>query len=849
MQDAHNGSTKTPASADSSQDTAPTQGVNPLQVDTDLAKAAMNYARLGYFVFPCQPGGKDPAVGGGFKAASNDPETVAAFWNRNPEANIGIWPAGSGHVVLDIDTKGNAGGAESFEALKLMYGDLPDGTPGVLTPSGGFHVWLSIPEGKDAPGNRPAAQGIDVRSANGYVIAPPSRTSAGEYAPREGTPDLGAPSSTPVIPDVWFGSLSRKANKAPKAADAEGGGDAVDLPDDIERAEAYAEHTAPPAIEGEGGSEQTFKVACAIRDMGLSLDENFRVMCEFYNPRCEPQWDEDQDGTGPEYLMGRVASAYKNARNTEAGTCSTRHAHKSFEQYADPDAQIPQRKTQTGTKLAVVQDGGTPANPKDNGPAGAPKNVKVVHPNPQTLPDRVTEIAPGCVLPDDLPPIPVKTDDDGKIMVRSAYTAMKFVEALGLDPAFNLRSGRAELRAGKRALKAPLASRVGGQFYADGEQTKAALSRLSEAVLGVSIAGTQVSEAAVELAALNAYDPVVEKLQSLEWDGTPRLDTMMPDLFGTEDTAYYRHVGRLMLLGAVGRAFHPGCKFDYLVVLQSSEQGYGKSTAIKILGAPWAVEGIKLRNEAVETVTQLQGSWIAELSELGGLSRTGINDVKDFLSLGEDTVRMKYAAYAEKRPRDFIMIGTTNENDFLTDPTGHRRFLPVKCGMIDTGALRVQRDQLLAEAVHTFKALQAEAIANAHDAEHRAEFESYGPPLVMPRELADEIAKMHAGFEDAPEWDEDLDQFLAEGYDAWKSGSMKPQELDPVSLPDPKTHRRVRFKQIEEFLELKGLASGRDQSRLSRTVAKVMKRKGWVQSRLRDSKGYQFRVYVAPDAE
>ena len=307
-----------------------------------LINAALEYARRGFHVFPVRPGGKDPLVRGGFKSATTDPETVRQWWTDHPQANIGVWPGGSGHVVLDIDVKENAGGENSLDILALMYGDLPDDAPVVETPSGGWHIWLTLPWDAELPGNRPAAQGVDVRSANGYTILPPSVTDAGAYQSRPGTPALERPGSAPVVPATWcagaFASAGgRSAASNPDELDRDIPAVDLDDPADINRAETYAS-TVAPAVAGDGGDLHTYKVACTIRDFGLSQAENFRVMAEIFNPRCEPPWDDRPDGTGPEALATKVGSTYRNALSESPGTVSSNAVRSGFDVYADPNA-------------------------------------------------------------------------------------------------------------------------------------------------------------------------------------------------------------------------------------------------------------------------------------------------------------------------------------------------------------------------------------------------------------------------------------------------------------------------------------------------------------------------------
>ena len=323
---------------------------------TDLATAAQEYARQGFHIFPVRPGGKDPLVSGGFKAATTDPETVARWWTEWPTANIGVWPGGSGKLVLDVDVKGDAGGAASLDALKLMYGDLPEGAPVIETPSGGWHVWLTLPWDAELPGNKPAAKGVDVRSANGYTILPPSRTDAGVYAARRGTPALVRPGSAPMIPDAWrTGALASAGGRAAdNRADATQDAPDLDHPEDIERAENFAANIAPPAIAGENGNDTTYTVACRLRDLGLSQAEGLRIMDEIYNERCEPPWPLTSQDRETKSLTEIVTNAFRYAKAATPGKAKADVALEGFAKYAQPAD-----TTSTGKAKSLTQGGKT----------------------------------------------------------------------------------------------------------------------------------------------------------------------------------------------------------------------------------------------------------------------------------------------------------------------------------------------------------------------------------------------------------------------------------------------------------------------------------------------------------
>jgi hypothetical protein len=162
------------------------------------AQAAADFAAAGFSIFPLLPGEKRPhkLAPNGFKDASADPEQIAAWWREAPKANVGLWPGGSGLLVLDVDVKKGAGGLESLASLEAQHGPLP-ACPVVETPSGGLHYYFRVPAGRtfdNKTGSLP--KGIDVRSASGYVVAPPSWSVAEKkaYRWREGAGlDLGFP--------------------------------------------------------------------------------------------------------------------------------------------------------------------------------------------------------------------------------------------------------------------------------------------------------------------------------------------------------------------------------------------------------------------------------------------------------------------------------------------------------------------------------------------------------------------------------------------------------------------------------------------------------------------------------
>ena len=177
------------------------------------------------------------------------------------------------------------------------------------------------------------------------------------------------------------------------------------------------------------------------------------------------------------------------------------------------------------------------------------------------------------------------------------------------------------------------------------------------------------------------YHPIREYLDSLpEWDGIPRVDTLLIDYFGAEDSRYVRAVTRKTLCGAVSRVLHPGIKFDTMLVLNGS-QGIGKSTLIAKLGGEWFSDSLSL-NDTKDTKTaaeKLQGYWILEIGELAGLRKAEEETLRGFITRQNDIYRAAFGRRATPHLRQCIFIGTTNaENGYLRDTTGNRRFWPVK---------------------------------------------------------------------------------------------------------------------------------------------------------------------------
>ena len=199
----------------------------------------------------------------------------------------------------------------------------------------------------------------------------------------------------------------------------------------------------------------------------------------------------------------------------------------------------------------------------------------------------------------------------------------------------------------------------------------AALRYYLERVYGLN-GKDRIFDAVNVVAQENGFHPVRDYLNECVWDGEPRVDTLLVDYLGAEDNAYTRAVTRKTLVAAVARIFRPGCKFDYMLTLRG-RQGIGKSAIIAKLGGPWFSDTFTTM-QGKEAYEQVQGVWLMEVGELAGMRKSEAETIKLYISKQRDRFRPAYGRRLQEFPRQCVFIGTTNEEQFLRDATGNRRF-------------------------------------------------------------------------------------------------------------------------------------------------------------------------------
>lgn len=224
------------------------------------------------------------------------------------------------------------------------------------------------------------------------------------------------------------------------------------------------------------------------------------------------------------------------------------------------------------------------------------------------------------------------------------------------------------------------------------------------------MARATLEEAVNMVARRHAWHPVRERLERVRgtWDGAKRLPRWLAHCCGGEHEAersatraeYLKLAGTWFVMAMCARVLTPGCKFDYMLILESPRQGQGKSTTARVLGGDWFADtGLKLDDK--DSFQNLQGIWVYEWAELDSLSKADVRKVKNFVSSDKDRFRASYDRRARDYPRQCVFVGTTNEKHYLTDTTGNRRFWPVSVTRpVDLDWLRANLDQMLAEALH-----------------------------------------------------------------------------------------------------------------------------------------------------
>lgn len=370
-----------------------------------------------------------------------------------------------------------------------------------------------------------------------------------------------------------------------------------------------------------------------------------------------------------------------------------------------------------------------------------------------------------------------------------------------------------------------LRSTAGGDLWTDSHS--AAVRAVLEAPdrqggYGVKVSQRDLNDAIDIVAQENVFHPVQDYLTGLRWDGVQRATGLFVDYVGSPDDAYHREAAMLWLLGAVVRVFEPGHKFDFVPILEGL-QGKRKSTFFRLLAKDWFAELEGDFHNTQQMVEKMQGAWIMEIPELQGFSKAEVTTIKGFVSRQTDKTRLSYDRRARDFHRQCVFGGSTNENEYLRDSTGGRRFWPIECRVkeIDTDRLAANVDQIWAEIMVMYR-------------EWRARF---GPaaslPLYMKNDASADIAKKMQ----ESRRQQGSDDVLAARVEEWLSQPIGSElGLDDLEGEEPRYRESICLPEIWEQMMDRDINNytDRDQQLLGRAMRRV---EGWAPTGEREKFG------------
>jgi hypothetical protein len=385
-----------------------------------------------------------------------------------------------------------------------------------------------------------------------------------------------------------------------------------------------------------------------------------------------------------------------------------------------------------------------------------------------------------------------------------------------------------------------LSNPINGDFWIDSHDSAIRImfeAPSTQGGYGIKVTDRDLKAGIDAAAQKNAFHPVQQKLKSFVWDGIPRAEQMFIDFLGCPNTPYHREAALMTLVGAVARVFEPGHKFDFVPILEGI-QGKGKTTFIRTLAMDWYSELTGDISDVQEMVEHMQGSWIMEIGELSSMHKSEVNDLKAFVSRTEDKTRLAYGKRAMVFPRQCIFIGSTNDNEYLRDQTGGRRFWPIKChieGEIDNERFHGIVHQYWAEALTIYLAMRASK-----------------PHGDLPLYLRDEIAAKEAMLMQESRRVETSEDVLSGLIAAWLERPVDDETgFDDLDTTAPKQYRQETCT-AEIWERVMGGKQGNIPQNESIKIGRAMTILGWprTENGVRDrplNKIYgKTRVYVRP---
>jgi predicted P-loop ATPase len=677
-----------------------------------------------------------------------------------------ITPAGV--LVIDIDpkTKNDETGENGWTAFIRLQTDLGIGAGDLNTftvrtrtyPNGeqGLHYYFSIPTGLNLYQGLKQYPGVQIHIKGTYHVGPGSihPDTKETYIVVNGSPKKLK--EAPIqLTTAYMRNLERHS------------GSVVEFTDDEETQGRFIDFlkTRDPAVQGSGGEKWTYLTAAAGRDFNLSEGVTYQLMWDIWNPTCSPPWDEKG-------LAKKVANAYNYAKD------SAGNMHKSamFDKVERPATQTADKETREhqrklDRRMADIK-AGIHWKTKD-------KKWK-----------RTREI--------EEPELENALVNVTNHFFRPHYGTYE-------SELYNLVRFDTFTKKIEVTRPAPWHGPDRGKYWTDMDTTN--LQNWLSAVKGWDPPEGMVRKGVDTVADLKRYHSVKEYFKGLTWDGTPRIEELFIKYAGAVDNVYTRAVGRCFMVAMVARIMNPGCQHDVVLVLEG-DQGIGKSKFCRVLGGEWYA-AIHLDPHNKDTVVGLLGKMLVELAEMTYNKKTDVDAVKFFASNTHDTVRLPYGRISEDIPRQCVLVGTTNERGaYLRDQTGNRRFWPIETTAFDLEGLRIDRDQLFAEALVCF---------------------DKGEPWYLTDNIAMEIAELEQKKRtEVDVWVEAVEQFLIREAKAGKF------------------HAHFTTTQIAS--EILNLTAQQTDAYVTKRIANTMQALGWEKTRYR-SEGAQKHGYKNPNYE
>lgn len=578
----------------------------------------------------------------------------------------------------------------------------------IYTPSGGLHIYTRKPVDTHVKKTQAAYPGVDFLSVGEYACGEGTRL---DYTNDQGRYIKGVYTSVGGVvvlpcPQDFLDGLER-----PAEAHKDGAAESLENEPEFIGICRYE----PPSNQGHRGID-SYRLAARGKDLALPLSVVYQHMRDLWNPRnLPPQPDLD--------MYKECEHAYKYGRNA----VGSHSAAAIFSQVAVPGRANETNGSQTQILGAVgVVDSQTPGHVRSNGDRSntTPRSAQDTVVAGQYDYDQGNGAA--VVSIDDFQHKKIMEtifrkavvyDKKGELPLPSMGNVVYYLkhdDAWRGRLMYNMFTESIEIK-GRPSWRRNRKSKGEALTKFDMAFIQTWFSTNHEIELGPD----KVITAA--MAAATQYHPVLDYLDGIVWDGRPRLDGLFVDTLGCMDNAYTREAAKLFLLSAVKRIYEPGCKLDYVVVLES-KQGTKKSQWVAALGGPFASTGELVRGDK-DTYQNMRGKWIIELPEIDAtFSKQDVAWLKKIITIGTDHYRPSYAPQSEDVPRESVFIATINPsctNQYLRDDE-NRRYWPIKTGKISVKKLEENRDQYFAEAVYRYKSgesnweMTAESARMAH---------------------------------------------------------------------------------------------------------------------------------------